>query len=723
MTDAARDLLQQGMALHKAGKLDEAKNIYQKILEGNPKHPDSLHLLGLIELDKRQFEVAENLVRKAVAEQDNFHIFHNTLGNIFKAQKKYTDAVISYERALSIKPDFYEPLNNLGASLLSLGKLEEAQKYFQQAITVNPQNANAIHNMATTLEKQKKYEEAIQYYQRLLVLKPAAADVYLSLGNLFYLTKNSEEAKKCYQKILELKPDDTEMLSRLGRIYLEQAQFEKAMKYYSRLLSIRPDAYSYANIAITFQGAGQFEQAIAYHKKALEIQPDIFHCLNDLAIIYKSMGQLKKSIHYLKAAIDVAPDNHTLRNNLLGTMIYTGFVLPEEIAHVARKFGEHIANPLLRQRLLLNKKNHKRKLRIGYVSPDFRSHSVSFFIEPLLKMHNRKDFEVFAYAYLNKEDQVTERLRKQVDHWRDIRFMNADTAADLIEKDQIDILVDLAGHTAYNSLLVFAHKPAPIQLTWLGWPATTGIKAMDYRITDVYAEPDGMTEHLNTETLWRLPEIFCCYQPHENSPAVIDHSPFEDNGYITFGCFNNFSKITDDVLKIWSQIMAQVPEARLMLEIAEINEPILRTDVEERMHHAGIPLQRVILEPRKPSNQYILYNKIDIALDPFPCVGGTTSMDTLWMGVPFVTLAGRHFASRMGVSILTNAGMPELIAQNTDEYIDIAVKLANDKERLKKLRHGLRERVQASPLMDQERFTRNMEAAYRAMWQKYCTEN
>jgi predicted O-linked N-acetylglucosamine transferase (SPINDLY family) len=281
----------------------------------------------------------------------------------------------------------------------------------------------------------------------------------------------------------------------------------------------------------------------------------------------------------------------------------------------------------------------------------------------------------------------------------------------------------MAGHTGYNRLLVFARKPAPIQVTWLGFPATTGMKAMDYRITDAYAEPPGMTENLNVETLWRLPEIFCCYGAHESNPAVIDHPPFEDNGYITFGCFNNFAKVTDPVLETWAKIMSSVPESRLLLEITGLDGPKFRAEVEERLQRQGLPLNRVILEPRKRSNQFVLYNKIDIALDPFPCVGGTTSMDTLWMGVPLVTLAGKHFVSRMGVSILTNAGLPELIAQNTDEYVKLATGLANDRQRLKSLRHNLRDHVVASPLMNQESFARNMETAYREMWRKWCARD
>ena len=720
MTEAALSILQQGMALHRAGRLDEARAIYEQILAQNPAHADSLHLLGLIELDQKRHEQAELLVRRAIAEQGSFHIFHNTLGNILKAQRKYADAAESYERAITLKHDFTEPLNNLGACLLSLSQFDKAEKYFQQAITANPINASAVHNMAIIAEKTQQFDKAIRYYRRIAELRPGVAELYISLANLLHATKNLEEASGFYKKALELKPDAPDMLFRLGEVSLKQEKYDDAMSYYVRLSQIRPDGYSYGNIATVFQNSGNFKEAIVYYNKALELQPDAFEFLNNLSFIYKGLGQLDESIRYLKLALAAAPDNPTLYSNLLVTMIYAPSASPEEVADIAKEFGKRFADPLLRKTPHGNDKNPDRKLRIGYVSPDFRNHSVSYFIEPLLKLHDRKHFEVYAYAYLKQEDEVTARIKKEFDHWRDIYLLNADNTAALIEKDQIDILIDLAGHTGHNSLLAFARKPAPVQLTWMGHPTTTGMKAMDYRVTDVFAEPEGMTEHLNVETLWRLPEIFSCYQPRENGPGVIDHPPFEDNGFVTFGCFNNFTKVTDEVLNVWSKVLGQVPNSCLLLEIAAINEPAFRADVEERLRRAGIPLERVILEPRQPSNQYVLYNKIDIALDPFPCNGGTTSFDTLWMGAPFVALEGKHFVSRMGVTILTNAGLSELIAKNTGEYVKIAADLANDRDRLKNLRHGLREKAAASPLMDQQRFVGNMESAYRDMWRKWC---
>jgi predicted O-linked N-acetylglucosamine transferase (SPINDLY family) len=359
-------------------------------------------------------------------------------------------------------------------------------------------------------------------------------------------------------------------------------------------------------------------------------------------------------------------------------------------------------------------------LKVGYVSPDFYNHAVAYFIEPVLANHDRSQVEIFCYHSRTHDDHVTERLRALADHWIPCRNMSDEQLAAQIRADGIDILVDLAGHTGYNRLLTFARKPAPVQVTYLGHPATSGLTAMDYRLTDIHAEPPGMTEQFNVEQLWRLPEIFCCYRAQDNSPGVIDHPPLEDNGYVTFGCFNNFSKVTDPVLALWARVLDKVPASRLMLEIRSVDDPAFRAQIESRCARLGFPLERLVLVPRKKENQYILYNRIDIALDPFPCNGGTTSLDTVWMGVPFVTLAGKHFSSRMGVTVLTNAGLPELIAYSEDEYVDIASALALDIDRLKTVRAGLRERVKASPLMDAARFTSHLEQAYRGMWQNRC---
>jgi predicted O-linked N-acetylglucosamine transferase (SPINDLY family) len=409
-----------------------------------------------------------------------------------------------------------------------------------------------------------------------------------------------------------------------------------------------------------------------------------------------------------------------VHNNLIMLLGYSAEVPHQALVDQARQFNDDVAAPVLRRRKFANTPDPERRLRIGYVSADFRTHAVNYFFEPLIRHHRKEHFEFFAYANMHAEDEVTARLKPRFDRWRDICALSDDAAADLIEADGIDILVDMSGHTAGNRLMIFARKPAPVQATWLGFTTTTGVQAIDYRITDACADPPGMTEHLNTETLWRLPAAFCCYQPRAGIAGPIDHPPRDDNGYTTFGCFNNFTKMTDGALKCWAEILARVADARLLLEIVGIDSEPFRRETEARLVRLGLPLDRVVLEPRKPSNQYVLYNRIDIALDPFPFNGGATTMDALWMGVPVITLAGEYFTARMGVTILTNAGLPEMIADDEAAYVALATGLATDPSRLRAVRHGLRQKVKDSRMMDHAALAADMETAYRGMWQAWC---
>jgi protein O-GlcNAc transferase len=747
-------LTDEGSRHHQAGRLAEAERAYRQALAIDPRHADALHLLGVLANGVGRHEVAVELIGQAVALQGNVYFFHsslgnalknlgriddaakhydralalnpdstealNNLGNIYMEQGRYEDALIRYRRTIALNPGHPETHNNIGTVLRRLGKLDEARTAYDQALALRPDYAEAHLNIGCLLRDQGNFSDAVSWFERSAALNPNYVDAWVQLGHSLLKLGRLDEAVKYFRHALTLKPDSAEALINLGYVLVEQGKLRDAEQHCRHALDLVPNNARLLNtVGSIFLHQGKAEEALAFFEQALVFEPDSASVLNHMAIALKIHGRIDESIACYRRAIVLDPHDSLKYSNLLMAMVYAASISPQELAATARKFGE-LADPLRRQRPFIRDRNPERKLRIGYVSPDFWDHAVNYFFEFLTKLHDRRQFEIYAYSNVMREDYVTVRLKQSFDHWRDIKRLDNEKAADLIEADEIDILVDLAGHTAYNRLPVFARKPAPVQVTWLGYPATTGMKTMDYRITDSYAEPVGMTEALNAETLWRLPEVFCCYHARENSPAVINHPPFEDNGYVTFGCFNNFTKVTDPVLETWARIMARVPDSRLLLEVADLEGPQFRASLEERLRGLGIPLDRAILEPRKKSNQFVLYNRIDIALDPFPCAGGTTSMDTMWMGVPFITLAGKHFVSRLGVTILTNVGMPELIAGNTDEYVTLAVSLALDRERLRGLRHNLRDRMAASPLMDQAAFTSNMEASYREMWRKWC---
>jgi protein O-GlcNAc transferase len=673
-------LLSEGLKNHDANRFVEAEKLYRQVLRIDAQNADALHLLGLMAHELGNHAAAVPLIEKAIVQRNDIPQFHNNLGNALKELNRLDDSISHYKKALKLMPDYADAINNLGNAYNELGEFETALVHFMKALTINPRSPEYLNNLGSAYLGQGKEGLAIDCFRRALALRSDYAEVHFNLG----------------------------------KIHMNHSQFSEAIAYYLRTTQLKPSFVdAYIDMSYCLQQQFMLDAAVACCEQAIALKPEYAKAWNNLGGIFLAKGELDNAISCFKRA-----GNYS---NVMFAMVFDPSIKPKDITDAATEFGKR-TNSLRKPRSFVQNKNPNRKLRIGYISPDFRSHPVNYFFEPFLNLHDKKHFELFAYSNVIKEDTTTTRLKKEFDHWRDIKKISDDAAADLIERDKIDILVDLAGHTGDNRLLVFARKPAPIQVTWLGFPATTGMKAMDYRITDIYAEPEGMTEHLNVEKLWRLPTVFACYQAPDRDIPVIDHPPFEDNGHITFGCFNNFAKVTDPVLETWARIMAQVPDSRLLLEITGLDSPKFRAETEQRLKRLGLPMERVTLEPRRRENQFVLYNKLDIALDPFPCNGGTTSFDCMWMGVPFVALAGEHFVSRMGVTILTNAGLPELIAKDKDQYVKIAAELAQDKDRLRKIRHNLRDRVVKSPLMDQHAFARNIEHAYREMWKRWCDE-
>jgi predicted O-linked N-acetylglucosamine transferase (SPINDLY family) len=367
-----------------------------------------------------------------------------------------------------------------------------------------------------------------------------------------------------------------------------------------------------------------------------------------------------------------------------------------------------------------NDRTPDRRLRIGYVSGHFFGHAVNFFSEPILASHDHRQCEVYCYSNSAHADETTARLRTYAQQWREIHALDDEQAAELVRQDQVDILVDLAGHIGGNRLLVFARKPAPIQVTYIGYQNTTGMAAMDYRLTDEWADPPGMSEAYYTEKLVRLPRSFFCYRPSPEAPAV-SPLPALSNGFVTFGSFNNFAKVTPEVLSAWGALLQAVPQSRLVIlahAVRSLGEYLARA-----FERQGISAERVTLADRCSRGEYLEWiRRVDIALDPFPFNGHTTTCDALWQGVPVVTLAGRTYASRFGSSAHVNLDLRDLIAQSPEQYVEIATRLAGDVGRLSELRATLRERMAGSPLLDFAGFTRHLEAAYRQMWQRWCCQ-
>ena len=468
--------------------------------------------------------------------------------------------------------------------------------------------------------------------------------------------------------------------------------------------------------------ARQDDQAIAHYERALSLKPDYALAHHNLGSALVLQGQMDQAIAHHERALSLRPDYVATHNSLLFTLNYASDREPLAVYAAHRDFARRWEAPLA---TLIpahtNDRSPERRLRIGYVSSDFRQHSVGYFIEPVLAHHDHDRFEIFCYSNHLQEDKVTARLKSHADHWCRIIGLSDEQVAQRIRADQIDILIDLNGHTGGNRLLVFARKPAPLQVTWLGYPNTTGLSAMDYRLTDGFADPLGMTEHLHSEKLIRLPECFSCYRTAARGAR----------GSRTSGAGKGIRDF-----RFLQQLGQDHPGGDGGLGADSASHPRLAFDPQEfrseRQHRAttvretftelGVAPERLELLGRDRSHEAHLerYRSIDIGLDPFPYNGTTTTCEALWMGVPVVTLAGQTHAGRVGVSQLSNLGLTELIARTPEEYLATAVRLAADLEHLSSLRKELRARMAASPLTDGQRFTKNLEQAYLAMWQDWC---
>ena len=444
-----------------------------------------------------------------------------------------------------------------------------------------------------------------------------------------------------------------------------------------------------------------------------------------------AQGMAKEAIDQYQMALVLAPEKPFIQSNYLYALNYQTTSDMEKIFAAHKKFGEFHENVAAKSTALQSPitsnaatstaisaaTNEQRPLRIGYVSSDFRHHAVSHFIEPVFAAHDKNKFQLFAYYHHTVVDDMTKRIQSHVSHWRSLVGKSDSDIAAMIRADGIDILIDLAGHTATNRLPMFARKPAPLQVTWLGYPNTTGLSTMDYRITDAFADPPGMTDAFHTEKLHRMPETFSCYSAPADAPAV---SPLQAKrkGRVTFGSFNNFAKITAEVITVWSNILKRIPTATLFLKYKDLDSVPMTQYIHHQFMTRGVLVSQLRIQGDDASHveHMARYNNIDIALDPFPYNGTTTTLDALWMGVPVITLAGASHVGRVGVSQMSNLGLQELIAKNQDDYVNIAVELAGNIEKLSALRAGMRERMLSSPLMNVQRFTRNLEQGYEQMW-------
>jgi predicted O-linked N-acetylglucosamine transferase (SPINDLY family) len=623
---------------------------------------------------------AKNLCVQIIEVEPNHADAAHLLGVVARSQSHSAIAVECIRRALSFKNDWPDAHNNLGNALRDLHQLDEAIAAYRRAISLRGNDANFHYNLGNALREAGRGDEAIAAYDSAVLLNPGMGPAHYQLGIAL------REAIECYQMAIRLKPDF---------------------------------AAAWTNLGGTLTRNHEADQAIAALEKAIAIEPDLPQAHNNLGNALKATGRVDRAIGEFKKAVELKPDYDDAHSNLLLTLLYSPGWDPRAIAGEHRRWNSLRAEPLRRFfQGHTDDRDPGRRLRIGYVSPDFREHVVGRNLLPLFANHDHRRFEITCYSNVLCPDRMTARFEQLADRWRSIESLSDEQAANQIRDDRIDILVDLALHSAGNRLLVFARKPAPVQVTFAGYPGSTGLTAIDYRLSDPYLDPPGMDDAIHSEKTVRLPGSFWCYDPQIAGDIPVTALPALSGTGVTFGCLNNFCKVNDNVLALWAKVLGRVDHSRLLLLSPAGGHRLLVTQQFER---EGINPARIEFVPQQSREKYLqTCRRIDLGLDTFPYNGHSTSLDLFWMGVPVVTLIGDRAAARAGWSLLSNLGMPELAAETSDQFVQIAVALANDLPRLNEIRLTLRDKMRLSPLMDAPRFARDIEAAYQQMWAVWC---
>ena len=598
------------------------------------------------------------------------------------------------------------------------GDLAGAVADYERALQLNPKVPEALSNLGLALKDLGRPAEAVACYEQALALKPDAAEVLSNLGAALKDLGRLDAAVASFRRALSLKPDYPGALSNLGNVLKEQGQFDEAIECYRQALARRPDyPEALSNLGNALRERNLVDEAVGHFRRALALKPDFPEALSNCGNALKDQGLLDEAIECYEQAIRLRPRFAEAHSNLLMTLHYSERLVQRNTLDEARRFARLIEVASSARQVFSNSADPHRRLRIGYVSADLRSHPVGIFLDGILASHDPAMVEIFCYSNARIEDDVTRRLRQRADHWRIIAGVS-DTAADAaIRRDAIDILVDLSGHTSGNRLPLFALKPAPVQATWLGYVDTTGLTAMDHILADRIVVPPG-DEASFTEKVWRLPQTYFCFTPPAFDVPLVDRPAGRP---LTFGSFNNRAKLTPATIGLWAGVLNATPGSRLLVKTAFVDNPTIRQEILGQFAVHGIGAERLTLEgPSSRADLLAAYNRIDIALDPFPYGGGLTTAEALWMGVPVVTLQGPRWVSRAAASILTTVGLPELVALDVEGYVRTAKALADDRRRLEAHHRELRQTVEKSPLCDGPRLTRAVEGFYRDMWAAWC---
>lgn len=683
----ANEMLQKAVCLYESGDSARARPLTARLVEQFPGQAVLWKVHGAVLAALAEHEPALQAKRRAVELDPNDADALANLGNSLQDADELDEAEACLRRALEIAPGHLNALNNLGMVLFRLFRYQEAREVLERALQLQPEFPAALVNYANVLRDLKLIDEAEAAYKKAIELNPRSVIAHMNLGVLYSERdpKRPMLAEASFLRALEENPRHVETLVKLGELYRELKRFLRSQECFSRATEIDP---GHARAWVGLAGV------MAYAR-----------------------GNLDEAIPCLELALEKDPSMLYVRSSLLFNHGYTDKVSPEEHLRHARLYGEGIAKNVVP----VSGWNPPATppLRLGLIGGDFRAHPVGYFLENILKYLDGSKIELFVYSNNPYDDHISEALAALIPNWRNVHGVSVKKVVDYIRDENLHVLIDLAGHTGYNRLDVFPYRPAPVQATWLGFFSTTGVQEIDWIIADPTGVPQANQGHF-TEKVWYVPHTRLCFTPPRTELPVTP-LPALSNGFVSFGCVQNLTKITDAAIALWGQILARVPGAMLRVQAPQFADMSARDDFRARLARHGIDARRALLLKPTPREEYLsLLRENDFLLDSFPYPGGTTTCEALWMGVPTLTLAGNTLLARQGASLMTAAGLPEWVVDTHEAYVEKAVAFASDLDALSKLRSALRDKVAESPLFDGALFARNLEDAVYGMWQHYC---
>ncbi len=707
-----------GIQMTEQGRHQDAIICYRKTLEINPDDADAYYNMGIEFYSLGEIENAISCYRHVIKMNPNdFHAYNN-MGIVLKDQGKIRQAIACHRKALEINPGHVHTHNNMGAALMCLDELEEAVACYRKAIKITPNDSQLYSNMGIAYMGLGKAEDAIECYRKALEIDPANIPSYNGMGATLSSQGKIEEAILYYRKALELDPDDFAPYFNLGNALKSQSKTEEAIECYRKAVKINPShVHAYNNMGIALFTQGKTEEAIECYQKATAIISKGSELCNSPSVQQHYDYDTGGTAFSTKNVSKRRSEDALAHCNLIFTLQYVPDMTGERLIAECRRwdtlFGSH-QKPVVYK----NNPDPNRRLKVGYVSPDFHGHAAAFLLEPLLASHDKTAVEVFCYAEVRSPDSNTEKFQKHADKWRVTVGVSDKDMADMIRADKIDILVDCGGYSDNNRLTALTHRPAPIQISSMfGHGGATGLRAFDYVLTDQYLTPPGFENHFSEEII-RLPNHIAPFTPLSQYPDV-SPSNASRSGRIVFACFAALARISQKAFNLWRRILEGVPGATLLVKNAAFSDAgtleswrDMFSSFTDRVDFEGVP--------GGWAQNMDVYRRIDIVLDSFPASGHTVSLIPLWMGVPVVSYSGKHAAQRFGTSVLSNVGLSELLAETEDEYVEKAIRLASDLEKLQLLRKTLRKQMADSVICDSRQIASDIELEYRRIWKKRC---